>query len=166
TSLPAAATLDNPPAPPGSGGLTNATTSQLQANWSANGNAPGTVYTAILSTGTSPSTNGFSGNITAVTTGTVVIFQGLSPDTLYDAEVKSTNSNGNSAYVSLGSLPTLANRPTPAAPTNVGADQLTANWGANGNPPDTLYLVQIGLSTSSFFDTELTLFTNSTFTPL
>ena len=99
TPLPSATTLDNPPAPPGAAGLTNETTSQMQANWTANGNPNGTLYTAILSIAPSPSTNGLNTNITLTTIGTSVLFLGLSPDTVYYVEVKATNSNGSSAHI-------------------------------------------------------------------
>jgi len=166
TPLPSTATLNNPAAPPGAAGLTNVTALQLQANWTTNGNPAGTTYTAVLSSGPSPSTNGYAGNQSSSTLNTSVIFAGLSPDTFYYVEVKATNSNGSSPYTNLGFLPTLANPPTPANPSAIGPDSITANWGPNGNPADTVYLVQIGLSTTSFIDTEATISTNFAFTGL
>ena len=164
--LPSTTTLNNPAAPPGAAGLTNPTISQIQANWTANGNPVGTQYTAILSSAPSPSTNGLSSNKPFVGPATSTVFTGLLPNTVYYVDVQANNNNGSSPYTSLGSLPTLANPPAVGQPSNIGADQITANWGANGNPPETLYLVQIGLSTTSFVDTELTLETSFPFSGL
>jgi hypothetical protein len=165
-ALPSAKTLDNPAAPPGAAGLTIVTSSQLQANWTTNGNPAGTTYTAVLSSGPSPSTNGYTGNQSSTTLNLSAVFTGLSPDTFYYVEVRATNSNGSSSYTSLGFLPTFANPPAPANPSGIGPDQITARWSSNGNPGDTVYLVQIGLSPTSFTDTEATISTYFTFTGL
>ena len=149
-TLPTVTTLINLPNPPAGAGFSNATASQIQANWIANGNPPSTIYTAILSTAPSPSTNGLSGNQTALpTNSTAVTFAGLAPNTLYYVDVKASNAAGDSSYTSLGSAPTLANPPAPGNPTNIGTNQITANWAANGNPDGTNYLVQA--STDSGF---------------
>src|SRR5207248_11247418 len=55
-------------------------------------------------------------------------------------DVKATNTGGSSAFTSLGSIPTLANAPVSASPTNVQTSQITANWTANGNPAGTSIL--------------------------
>jgi len=142
TSLPSAVTLNNPPGPPGSAGFSNVATNQLQANWTANGNPSGTTYTAILSTAPSPSTNGLSGNQSVTTTNIFTTFSSLIPNTLYYVDVNASEQGSNSAYTALGSVPTLANAPTSANPTNILTNQITANWGTNGNPAGTQYLVQ------------------------
>ena len=71
-ALPPIVTLANAPGP---NAFTSITISQLQANWTANGNPAGTIYTVILSTGASPSTNGSAGNTTLVTTNIFQLLQ-------------------------------------------------------------------------------------------
>ncbi len=141
-TLPQAATLTNPPNAPVAAGFSGITAAQLAANWTANGNPAGTLYTAVISTAAQPGTNNLPGNQSLTTTNVTAPFTGLLPNTLYFAQVKASRAGGDSAFTDLGSVPTLANVPTPANPTNVQINQLTANWGFNGNPPGTLYLVQ------------------------
>ncbi len=152
TTLPTAITLPNAP---GAGAFTNIAVDQVQANWTTNGNPAGTLYTVILSTASSPSTNNLSGNTTMTTANTFALFTGLSVNTAYFADVKAAGSN----FTSLGSAATLANAPAPGTPTNIGTNQITANWGANGNPAGTTYLVQISTDSSfgslaAFFDND------------
>ncbi len=146
TPLPTILTLGNPPVAPFGASFNNVTTSQLQANWLQNGNSAGTFYNAVLSTAPFPSSNGAAGNKTLTGTGTFATFTGLLPNTLYYAAVNASNQNGESVYTSLGSVATLANQPTAASPTNIQANQITANWNAAGNPPGTLYQVQASLN--------------------
>src|SRR5207245_9157453 len=130
---------------PGVAGYSNETTSQIQANWTANGNPAGTQYRAIESVAPSPSSNGLSGNQTVNTTSLFAVFTGLAPNTLYYVDVTAASA----AYTSLASVPTLANAPALAATSNIQANQITANWGANSNPAGTNYLVEASL-TSNF----------------
>src|SRR5258706_4986745 len=95
SQLPSTTTLQNPPTAPGAAGFSNVTTTQLQGNWIANGNPPGTSYTAILSTGASPGTNNFSGNISSTTTDLFALFQSLGVNTVYFVDVKATNTGGS-----------------------------------------------------------------------
>src|SRR5262249_45375712 len=141
-NLPSAQTLTVPPSVPGSAGISNVTTTQLRANWTSNGNLDGTSYTVVLSTADSPGTNGFPGNLSITTALSSATFSGLVPNTLYFADVNASNAGGNSAFTDLGSVATLANPPTPVAPTGIGTNQITARWGTNGNPAGTQYLVQ------------------------
>src|SRR5262249_25723408 len=69
-------------------------------------------------------------------------FSSLSPNTLYYVDVNASNGSTSSAYTGLGSVDTLANAPTSASPSNIQTNQITANWGTNGNPAGTTYLVQ------------------------
>ncbi len=88
-------------------------------------------------------------------------FTALSPNTLYYVDVNAASSGGNSAYTSLGSVPTLAAPPAPGNPTNIGTNQITANWGSNGNPAGTLYTVQA--STDSGFSSIISAVTDDQF---
>ncbi len=148
TNLPSASTLENPPNQPAAAAFSNILTDQLQANWTANGNPPTVSYTAILSSAPSPSTNGLSGNHTVAVSSTSAVFTGLTANTLYYVDVKATSTGGSSAFLALGSAATLANAPSPAAPSNIQTNQITANWGANGNPAGTNYQVEASTSNS------------------
>ena len=114
------------------------TTSQIQANWAANGNPNGTSYKVILSLSPSPSTNNLPANQTQTTTNTFFNFSSLSTNTVYYVDVQAAASS----FATLGSTATLASAPAAAALSNVQATQLTANWTANGNPAGTSYLAQ------------------------
>jgi len=142
TLLPSVTTLTTPPGPPGSAGFTGLTSHQITANWTPNGNPAGTNYTAILSSNSSPSTNGLATNQTNSTTNTSSTFSSLAPNTLYYVDVNASNGGNSSIYTSLGSIATLANAPTSVSPSNLQTNQITANWGTNGNPVGTIYLVQ------------------------
>ena len=140
--------------PPVAAPFTNISSSQIQANWTDGdgGTLFGTTYYAILSTGPSPSTNNFEGNKSSATgTSLSALFTGLQPNTTYFIDVNATDTTGSSTtFTSLGSTVTWAVSPALGAFTNVGATQLTANWGANNNPAGTTYVVQI--STETTFD--------------
>ena len=121
--------------PPVAAPYSNITNSQIQANWTDNQNGAGTSYNAIESISPSPSTNGLGSNQTVNTANLFAVFTGLSPNTLYYVDVNATAALSlASGYTSLGSVATLANIPTSASPTNIQTNQITANWGANGNP--------------------------------
>ncbi len=151
-------------ATPGTSAFSNTTVSQVQANWTANGNPQGTSYTAILSLAASPSTNGLAGNVTVVTPNLSQIFPSLLPNTVYFVDVQA----GSSAFASLGSTSTLANAPASGAFSNVQTNQLTANWGANNNPIGTNYFIQLSLNSgfSSIAASNTTSTTTITFATL
>lgn len=129
---------------PGAAAFSNVAAASLRANWTANGNAAGTRYLVVLSTGAAPDTNGFTGNQSSQTLNVFATFSGLSANTTYFASVKAVNNNESStAYTSLASTITLPSAPAAAAPSGVATTQLTANWGANGNPAGTRYVVQL-----------------------
>ena len=139
TPLPSTTTLPNAPSPVGFNGIS---TTQLHANWTPNGNPPGTQYLAILSTGASPSTNNFGTNQSSTTVNTSAAFSNLLVNTRYFVDVAALNTISNSTFVSMGPVSTLANFPTALPSTGIQSNQITANWGTNGNPPGTSYLVQ------------------------
>ena len=106
TALGSTVTLANLPQ---AAAFSNLTATQLQANWTANNNPAGTLYTAILSTAPSPGTNGLSGNLTLSGSGLSALFTGLTFSTTYYVDVQAVNFAGTgTAFVSLGSTVTLA----------------------------------------------------------
>jgi hypothetical protein len=154
---------------PGAQPFSAVSNSQVQAHWDAAGNPPGTEYRVILSPSPSPSTNGVATNQTVDTTNLSHAFTGLSPNTLYYADVRATAPLATaSAFTSLGSAATLANPPSPLAPTSVQPTAFTANWGNNSNPAGTPYTAQI--SQDSAFGTiagaQTTTGTSATFSGL
>src|SRR5690349_6816606 len=68
-------------AAPAASAFTGVTLSQIQANWTANGNPGGSTYVVILSTGPNPPTNGFSGNQSSTTIDVSAVFSGLAQNT-------------------------------------------------------------------------------------
>ena len=161
TPLSSALTLANPPI---AAAPTNIQATQITANWIANGNPPGTTYVAQISIDP-----GFSsGTSSDTTSNNFLTFPGLVPNTTYYMRVQALNyNNAATGFTPLPSALTLANPPIAAAPTNIQATQITANWLANGNPVGTTYIAQIsidpgfGTATSS-----ITFNTFATFTGL
>ena len=134
--------MPNPPQP---AAFSAVTAGQLQANWTANGNPPLTNYQAVLSTGSSPSTNGFAGNFVSTTTNLSATFTPLIPNTTYFVDVKDFNGGVSSVYTPLGSTITWANPPAVGTSPVVLSTQITANWGTGNNPPGTTYVAEISL---------------------
>ncbi len=129
---------------------TAVTGASLQANWSNAGNPLNrTTYTVVLSSGASPSTNGFGGNQLSSVTATSKVFSGLTPNTVYFVEVQALNFNGMAtAFASMGSTATLANAPTSPAAVAAGISAITMSWNTNSNPAGTTFLAQV--STDNF----------------
>ncbi len=130
-------------AAPGIASFTVVGSSSLQANWTDSGNSAGTLYTAFLSTGPSPEINrGFTSYQSSTTANSFAVFSGLAPDTTYYVDVQVSGPATYSEFAVLGATPTWANAPGPGAVTIVVSSQVTANWGDNGNPSGTLYLLE------------------------
>lgn len=111
--------------------FTNVSTMSLQANWTANDNPLGTTYYAVISTGSFPSINGFTSNLSSTTLNTLAVFSGLSPNTTYYAEVKAINHDGvGTAFDSLGSTVTAPGPPTGLSGTALGTSSITWAWTA------------------------------------
>src|ERR1039458_6314406 len=79
-------------AAPSAADFTGVTLSQIQANWTPNGNPGGSTYVAVLSTGPSPDTNGFSGNQSSTTVNQYAVFPGLALNTTYYIDVREQSS--------------------------------------------------------------------------
>jgi serine protease len=114
-------------APALSTGLTGASTSTITLNWSANGNRPGTLYQAELS-----SSAGF-GLVTAAsqTSNGSASFSGLLSNTVYFGRARTIpNAGPATAFTALGSASTLAVPPgLPGQPFHpVDAYSVTASW--------------------------------------
>src|SRR5262249_46350506 len=97
-----------------------------------------------------------------------VTFAALVPNTTYFMQVKAVNYNNvQTAATPLPSGLTFANTPGSAAPTNVQATQITANWTSGGNPFGTTYIAQISADPGfSSFTTSTTVNSFATFTGL
>lgn len=119
--------------------------SAASESWSANGNPPGAVYEADVSTGAafaSLTQSSFTANTSAV-------FAGLGANTTYFLRVSAVNVGGGlSAYVSAGSTTTAVAAPLSAPLVSVGTGAIVAAWGANGDAPGTYFDAEI--STDSF----------------
>jgi hypothetical protein len=104
-------------------------TSYIMANIIANSNPPGTTYYAVLSSGTSSSTNGFSGNKSSTTTNNFASFKGLNANTTYYVQIKAINHSGISTLYSTESASTtIAAQPSTAFSTDIGIDYIKWSW--------------------------------------
>jgi hypothetical protein len=72
----------------------------------------------------------------------------LTPNTTYQFRVRAYQSGNYSAYVTIGSTPTLAVDPSGPAAQDVRASSGTWAWASGGNPAGTRYLAQV--SSDSF----------------
>ena len=131
-------TLANAPTSPAVSAVT--TTSEI-LGWNANSNPAGTLYTAQIST-----SNVFATiNASTVTSNLSATFPGLVTNTTYFLRVDALNSSGAAtAFAVATASATNATQPTTSSPTGVTPSAITANFGTNGNPAGTLFLVQIG----------------------
>ncbi|MFA6435049.1 MAG: fibronectin type III domain-containing protein [Elusimicrobiales bacterium] len=90
-------------------------------------------------------------------TGSLTV-QDLVPNTSYYFRAGTMNPDGAGNYVYTPAASTLANPPIQTAFTDFATGQLTVNWLANSNPPDTVYFVRF--SSSPGYDS--TVFASST----
>jgi len=121
--------------------------SSMAAAWSANENAPETLYEAWLSTSSTLAvTDAY--NLLASTRAVEALFQPIRPATTYYLHVRTLAHDGTpTAYVLLGSTATLADMPSPPSGgastfTAVWVGSVSFQWGAGANPPSTQYLAQ------------------------
>ena len=133
-------TLSNQPGTPS----LSVTTMTATANWVRNGNIAPANFTAILSTGPSPSTNGGSLNQNFTTAANSYQFSGLTPNTVYFVDV-STGPLGTGALFSSspGGTPTLAVAPSTGAITSISSFSIAANWTAPLDPSGTQFRLQV-----------------------
>ncbi|MFH1723988.1 MAG: fibronectin type III domain-containing protein [Elusimicrobiota bacterium] len=127
-------------AAPGSSGLSDVTSESITANWTSSGNGPAARYLVERTTAAS-----FMAGLadSGWITGTSLPFGGLDIDRRYYFRVKARNPAGQeTGWTALPSAATLALPPAGAEPSGIGPTAATANWGANGNAPETLYYVE------------------------
>ncbi len=145
-SVPAAtATLAAMPAAAGAPVAVSSTALALQ--WSTNGFAPGTSYSAAVSLTASP----FTAAASSIAVGGSAVVSGLAPNTTYFAQVaaQSLSSDPNGAPSALGSGSTLAAPVAAAAFQQVFVSTLSVGWtAAAGNEG-----YRVDLSTSPTFAT-------------
>ncbi|MBI4669403.1 MAG: fibronectin type III domain-containing protein, partial [Elusimicrobia bacterium] len=115
--------------------------SSITLRWLDNGNSPGTLYIAEISTH-----DNFSASvISSQTIETTIGYAGLLSNTTYYARVKARGHDGReSDYLDLTSTATLTAAPAAGAGfSNLSATGFRIAWSDNGNSPDTPYNVQI-----------------------
>ena len=137
-----AVTLANAPA---FSGFSDVGAASARFDWTANGNAAGTLYRVAVSTAPDPLSPAGAAVTVADTYNLFLTTAGLNPDTFYYFRAAAVNSVGAvSAYVAAQSTATtLTGAPVFAGFTSVAADSLRFNWTANGNPAGTLYRVAV-----------------------
>ncbi|MBI2363267.1 MAG: hypothetical protein HYV15_07795, partial [Elusimicrobia bacterium] len=114
----------------------------LDLSWGANGNGPGTLYEAVVST--EPLPNALTNvSVTTRPAGalSVTLTPLLSNATYYAAVRAISHSGAPTAFVALGSTVTRVNPPVTAASTfsAVASTSFTTAWGGNGNSVGTRY---------------------------
>lgn len=126
--------------PPAAGLLSNISTNALTADWTANGNAPDSLYVAEVSTSAN-----FVPAFSSATYNLLSAFSGLTPNTTYLARVRVIQRDGSgTSYASLGSTVTLANPGifTAFSSQTVKAASLNVTWAANNNSAETKYRIE------------------------
>lgn len=131
------------PAPP-TAAYSSVTVGYVSVGWLANGNGPGTLYVAQISTDAFGTVNASS-----LTAGSSTTFQGLAASTTYYVRVQSEGFTGLvSTFSVLGATATLAQVPGNPVPSAVGASSISVIWNTSGNPAGTLFIAQV--STDAF----------------
>jgi hypothetical protein len=125
---------------PGASIASGLSTGTIVANWTANGNPPGTQYSIQTAEDAlftiNPSSRPFA-NVFLST------FTDLAANTTFYFRVKARNhALLETAYQNLPDQATDADVPVSASPTTITKDQITANWTAGTNPAGTSYRVQ------------------------
>ena len=126
--------------------FTGAGEDRLQANWTANDNPSGTLYTVEISS------DGFATlNASSQTRNTSAVFTGLSPTAPYAGRVKAANEEGvETPYAELGAA-VLAY--PPLAPTHTGNTAAAVSWSwtlAPENPLGTAHYAEDGTGDSGW----------------
>ncbi len=124
-------------------GFTNMAAESLRFNWSANGNAAGTLYRVAVSTAPDPLAPGAAAATVTDTYNLYLTSAGLAVNTTYYFRVAGVSVNGiTTAYTAAASTSTLlAFEPLGTGFTGVTAGAMNFNWSANGNPSGIRYRV-------------------------
>ncbi|MFA7008369.1 MAG: fibronectin type III domain-containing protein [Elusimicrobiales bacterium] len=127
--------------------FTDIGTSDIQFNWSAEGNAdPGTLYRVLASTAPDPFSPYGAVVVASDTYNTRLNSVGLGRNTTYYFSVAGVNKNGVlTSYTAVKGTSTLAALPLSAVSTfsAVSDSGFTAAWDAASNPSDSSYVVQV-----------------------
>jgi len=128
--------------PPAFSSFSGAAVTSLQFNWSANGNAAGTLYRVVSSTAADPLSPGGALAVSSLTYNTSLSTAGLAANTTYYFRVAGVNKNGIlTAYTAAAGAATLAYAPAFDSFTGASAGALSLAWTSGGNPAATLYRV-------------------------
>ena len=117
----------------------------MDANWTANGNPPGTLYRAAVSAAPDPLNPGVVAVTLLDSYGLFVSSSGLAADTTYYFRVAGVNGDGvETAYTEARGTATLAAYPPLFSGfSDLQTDAIRVNWGPNGNADGTLYRVAV-----------------------
>ncbi len=127
-------------ADPASAGASGFGVSSITANWLANGNAPGTLFEARISTD-----NFSTFNASSFTLNTGAAFTGLGGNTTHYFMVRALGTRNTTPFTVLPATMTLLLPPAAAAASfsGVGVGSVTVLWADGGNGPGTEYNAQI-----------------------
>lgn len=120
--------------------------SSIAVSWTPLADSPQkmTAESYVLETSTTPSfATVLYSSATAFIGSTGLTMETLAPNTSYYFRAATINWDGDKNYVYTPGTSTLANMPPQSAFTGLATGQMTVNWSANSNPPDTLYNVLI-----------------------
>jgi len=121
------------------------TAAGVTANWTANGNPPGTLYRAAVSAAPDPLNPGGETATLLDSYGLNVSSAGLAADTTYYFRVAAVNGDGvETAYTLANGTATLAAYPPLFSGfSDIQTDAIRVNWGPNGNAEGTRYRVAV-----------------------
>ncbi|MBI4803088.1 MAG: hypothetical protein HY796_11245 [Elusimicrobia bacterium] len=123
--------------------FTNVTADAIQFNWSANGNAAGTLYRVKSSTASDPLSPAGAVVASSDTYNLSLSSAGLDGNTTYYFRVAGVNNNSIvTDYTTVQSTLIFAEAPVFKDFTDVTASTIQFNWSANGNRAGTLYRVK------------------------
>lgn len=133
-------------------------TGSMRLSWTQGLNPPDLTYLAQASTAPD-----YGGSLDVSTGGYAVAFTGLSANTSYYLRVQVLSG----PLASMGPVATLARPPVPVAVSfgTIDDTSLAVAWGANGNPPGTLYQAEVSPA-SDFSSTVVSSSTRNTWATL
>lgn len=115
---------------PGLPTFSSISTTSLRVDWPSGGNPSNVLYTAMLSSGDAPNTNGFSGNSSSITFNGFAIFSGLRRNTTYFVMVRASNSDGlPSSFSGQSSAPTTGLYAPSIFASEAAISSITWRWG-------------------------------------
>ncbi|OGR65738.1 MAG: hypothetical protein A2X31_09895 [Elusimicrobia bacterium GWB2_63_22] len=128
--------------PPVFSGFSGIATGAMQFNWSANGNAGGTLYRVVSSTAADPLNPAGAVAVSSDTYNLYLASAGLLANTTYYFKVAGVNKNGvSTAYTAAAGTATLAYAPAFSSFSGVSAAAVGLAWTSGGNPGGTVFRV-------------------------